>query len=97
MAAPASSYVLQNHTSGEGVAFYLVGSTQPTVNPFRAYIKAQASNVKALNVVFSDADGIEGVKKDETTRTSVYNLAGQRLAAPQKGVNIINGKKVIIK
>ena len=27
----------------------------------------------------------------------VYNLGGQRLTAPQKGINIINGKKVIIK
>ena len=27
----------------------------------------------------------------------IYNLAGQRLTAPQKGINIINGKKVLIK
>ena len=27
----------------------------------------------------------------------VYNLNGQRLNAPQKGINIVNGKKVIIK
>ena len=27
----------------------------------------------------------------------IYNLAGQKLAAPQKGLNIINGKKVYIK
>ena len=27
----------------------------------------------------------------------IYNLAGQRLSKPQKGINIINGKKVIIK
>ena len=27
----------------------------------------------------------------------IYNLSGQKLAAPQKGVNIIGGKKVVIK
>jgi len=27
----------------------------------------------------------------------IFNLAGQRLSAPKKGVNIVNGKKVIIK
>lgn len=27
----------------------------------------------------------------------IYNLQGQRLSAPQKGLNIINGKKVVIK
>ena len=26
-----------------------------------------------------------------------FNLNGQRLSAPQKGINIVNGKKVIIK
>ncbi len=29
--------------------------------------------------------------------SAIYNLAGQRLSAPAKGLNIINGKKVILK
>ncbi len=94
--APASSYVLQNHTS-RGVAFYLVGSTQPTVNPFRAYIKAQSSNVKAINVVF-DEDGIETLSDEAVKgKVEIFNLAGQRLSQLQRGVNIINGKKVVMK
>jgi hypothetical protein len=100
MAAPTSSYVLQNHTSGEGVAFYLVGSTQPTVNPFRAYIKPQASNVKAISVMF-DEDGIsaEQMENEELimNNAEIFNVAGLRLSKPVKGVNIINGKKVIVK
>ena len=31
------------------------------------------------------------------SNTPIYNLRGQRLAAPQKGINIIGGKKVIVK
>ena len=31
-------------------------------------------------------------KEDE-----IYDLLGRRLKAPQKGINIINGKKVIIR
>lgn len=27
----------------------------------------------------------------------IYNLRGQRLKAPQKGINIIGGRKVIVK
>ena len=96
VAAPANSYVLQNHTNGEGVAFYLVGSTQPTVNPFRAYIKAQSNNVKAIHVAFGE-DGIDEIANDESSKGQWYNLAGQRLSKPLKGVNIVNGKKVIIK
>ena len=26
-----------------------------------------------------------------------FNLNGQRLSAPQKGINIVNGKKVLVK
>lgn len=95
MDAVEGSYVLQNHTSGEGVAFYLVGSTKPTVNPFRAYIKKQDSNVKALRVIFGDANGIEEVRQEAATQ--IYDLSGRRVAQPVKGMYIVNGKKVIIK
>jgi uncharacterized protein YlzI (FlbEa/FlbD family) len=27
----------------------------------------------------------------------MYNLNGQRLAQPQKGINILNGKKIIVR
>ena len=30
-------------------------------------------------------------------KDSIYNLAGQRISAPRKGINIINGKKVLYK
>jgi len=33
--------------------------------------------------------------KMEEVRDEVYNLQGQRLTQPQKGINIINGKKII--
>jgi hypothetical protein len=26
----------------------------------------------------------------------IYNLNGERIATPQKGINIINGKKVLV-
>ena len=94
--APVNSYVLQNHS--ERVAFYLVGSTQPTVNPFRAYIKSQASNVKAISVMF-DEDSIQTMDNGQWTmdNAEIFNLSGQRLSKPQRGVNIINGKKVVVK
>lgn len=59
-----------------------------------------ASGVKALTVNFGDdTTGILTVDAEgNITETGIiYNLAGQRLSQAQKGVNIINGKKVIIK
>ena len=42
--------------------------------------------------------GIHEVRsKMEEVRGEVYNLNGQRLSQPQKGLNIINGKKIIIR
>lgn len=42
--------------------------------------------------------GIEEISKvEEVTVKGIYNLAGQKLSAPQKGINIIDGKKVLVK
>ena len=43
---------------------------------------------------------IENVETDglrQNTIEGIFNLNGQRLDAPQKGINIINGRKVVIK
>ena len=45
----------------------------------------------------SDPSGIEDVTISGIEDAPVYNLSGQRLSAPQKGINIVNGKKVVIK
>ena len=49
-----------------------------------------------------DPDAIQGVVSDEINKTNtaskgIYNMLGQRLSKVQKGVNIINGKKVVKK
>ena len=41
--------------------------------------------------------GIRNITMDSQADTHIYNLRGQRLTAPQKGINIIGGKKVVVK
>ena len=41
------------------------------------------------------ATGIQNVNRETITNNRYYNLHGQRLNQPQKGLNIVNGKKVI--
>lgn len=41
--------------------------------------------------------GIEEIQNAEFKMQNYYNLNGQKLSAPAKGVNIINGKKYILK
>ncbi len=40
---------------------------------------------------------INAVFKEVSARTHIYSLSGQRLDTPRKGINIVNGKKVIVK
>ncbi len=47
-------------------------------------------------VIGSDT-GIRAITIDNDANAPIYNLRGQRLTAPQKGINIIGGKKVVVK
>ncbi len=49
-------------------------------------------------VSLNKPSGIQNVKIDETKNGAVYNLTGQRVGKPtQKGIYLINGKKVLVK
>ena len=43
------------------------------------------------------AAGIEGVYADGQGNAVIYNVNGQKLSKPKKGINIIGGKKVVVK
>ena len=48
--------------------------------------------------VIGSGSGISTVMMDASgENTRIYNLSGQKLTAPKKGVNIINGKKIVIR
>ena len=50
------------------------------------------------NIVEGTPTGITSVASDkETTNAPIYDLNGRRLTEPQKGINIIGGKKVVVK
>jgi hypothetical protein len=42
-----------------------------------------------------DATGINVVRNAEDNKAVIYDLNGVRLSEPQKGINIINGKKYV--
>ena len=44
-----------------------------------------------------DVTGISVVRDIEDNKDVIYNLNGVRLNEPQKGINIINGKKYVVK
>ena len=48
-----------------------------------------------LHLASSSTTRIDGIKEGQTS--DIYNVSGQRLSAPRKGINIINGRKVVVK
>ena len=50
-------------------------------------------------LVFLDDDltSVKGFEAETVYDKNIYNLSGQRITTPQIGVNIINGKKVLVK
>lgn len=74
-----------------------------TIKPFRAYLTYTGStqSAPALNfVIDGETTGIAHISADgqmALEEGAFYNLNGQRVANPTKGLYIVNGKKVVIK
>lgn len=63
-----------------------------------AKLITEGNSAKAFTFVFEGADGIKTVEHVSAEEAAeIFNLAGQRLQKAQRGVNIINGKKVLVK
>lgn len=93
IARPVDSYVLA--TGEHGVALYKDGATK--IPGFKAYLAAPSGgSVKAFRFE-DDETGINGCIPSifESEDAAIYNMAGQRVSKLQKGVNIVNGKKVL--
>lgn len=67
-----------------------------SIKGFRAYFDVPtASEVKALSFDGEDATAIQTIDGQHASDDAIYNIAGQRIQKMQKGINIINGKKVL--
>lgn len=89
MTAIEGSYVLQRHNSR--LAFYLVGDTRPTVNPFRAYIRPQAAAANKFSILFDDNEvtAIDAVDADFGSDAEIFTANGTRIHALRRGLNIV--------
>ena len=95
-----TNFILANGI--HGVAFYSL-SEAGELAAGKAYLQlptASVSNVKAISVIFDD-DNEDGISRPASAPSlnggEVYNLQGQRVEKAQKGLYIVNGKKVFIK
>jgi hypothetical protein len=95
----AKAYLLHaTDDNANSATFYKLSGTQ--VNGNKAYLLYDATTTpaNAFTVSFGDITGINGVSNATEEANGVYyNLAGQRVNHPTKGVYIHNGKKLIVK
>lgn len=89
-----SYYALANKS--HGVGFYKVksGLAVPAGKP---YLVISASAPDFLGFDGDDTTSISELSVKGQTDGEFFNLAGQRVAQPTKGLYIVNGKKVVIK
>ena len=74
------------------------GTDEASIKGFRAYFELPDGVSGARLSFYDDATGITTIiGADELNDDKVYNLGGQRVQNPKKGLYIINGKKVVIK
>ena len=89
---------------GANNTLYYPGDNE-SIGAFRAYFQLYgSSNIKLFMLNFGEEEDDPTIINDlrdlndlKDFKDAIYNISGQRLSKPQKGINIINGRKVAIK
>jgi len=92
-----TNYILAKEN--DVVGFYKVNGTygnEMGANTAYLHVKDAAGSARSYFSLLSDATSIDAVQTT-VVDGQAYNLAGQRVAQPVKGLYIVNGKKVIMK
>lgn len=96
------AYTLQRNEANTQTGFFKKAAG--TIAGFKAYLLAEkitGSLVKGFTFKFEDgtATGISTIENGQVIVNSdaIFNLAGQRMGKLQRGINIVNGKKLIVK
>ena len=94
----AEHYVL--YTGGATPGFYQALNSNVAVG--KAYLNLTGLSATARSFDLNLGDDVTGISEKVTVNsekfaTATYNLNGQRVAQPTKGLYIVNGKKVVIK
>jgi hypothetical protein len=106
--ADNSLEVSWGNVKGDGATIYALGKKNDvvgfilvkngtTIPSGRAYLNIAGGAREFIGFGDEDATGIDAVKQSAKADNLYFNLAGQRVAQPTKGLYIVNGKKVIVK
>ncbi len=95
-------YIFAKHNSEE-IGFYKL-TTDHTLGAHKAYLETETditptSGARAITLIFDDGQttSINSVQDRKVEDGIYYNLSGQRVQNPSKGLYIVNGKKVVVR
>ncbi|MBQ8864671.1 MAG: hypothetical protein IJ020_00830 [Bacteroidaceae bacterium] len=89
--ADGTQYVLADN---EGTIGFYKAAPGTNIPAGKAYITGNAG-IKAFYFEGNDPTDINTIPNTIPNVENIYNLAGQRLSKMQKGINIVNGKKIL--
>ena len=94
------NYIMQQ--DGGKIVFNMATTDGAYMPAGKAYLstdyEAPATTARLSVVIAEETQGIKTVDNSQMTiDNSVYNLRGQRVSQPGKGLYIVNGKKVLVK
>ena len=95
----ASIYVLSRGIQ-EYTGFKVAGGTVKTIPAYKAYLPVeQTALVKTIYVTFdnNESTDIQMINNEELNDAEIFDLSGRKVSRPQKGIYIINGRKVLVK
>lgn len=98
---PQSTDETKYYVAGSDNNLHKVTGSEVTIAPFRAYFSLTGSS-EARSVISMDfgdeTTAVETIENGQQVQyNAVYNLNGQRVNEPSRGLYIVNGKKVFIK
>ena len=101
-AARGTNYVLGFDASNNNrIGFYHVNNASFPLSANRAYLviakNEGSSNVKGFAINFDLPTTVDALNVQDTRQGTIYNIAGQRVNKVQKGLYIVNGKKILVK
>lgn len=100
--AADDSYVLTGVRNAEGNIDYaewrqLTETSKAVLSAFRVYLTAPAGAANALSITRGET-GIEELSTvNDQQSTVIYDLTGRKVETMDKGIYIVNGRKVVIK
>lgn len=99
--ADVTAYILgKDKDNNSKAVFKKLSASNRTIAQYKAYLTLDGTqSAQLMNFAFagSDLTGIQNVTETSAKSKTAYDLAGRKVGKLQKGIYIVNGKKVIVK